>query len=42
MYGEEDFVGFKVGYGVEEFEEGEDVIFILKDIGVLEGGEDEL
>lgn len=42
MYGEEDLAGFKVGHGVEEFEEGEDVILTLKDTGVLEGGEDEL
>lgn len=42
MYGEEDLAGLKVGHGVEEFEEGEDVILTLKDTGVLEGGEDEL
>jgi U4/U6.U5 tri-snRNP-associated protein 1 len=35
-YGEDDLVGLKVRHGVEDFEEGQDVILTLKDGKVLE------
>lgn len=37
-YGEEDLAGLKVGHGLEDFQEGQDVILTLKDNKVLEDG----
>lgn len=37
-YGEDDLAGLKVGHGVADFQEGEDVILTLKDGRVLEDG----
>lgn len=37
-YGENDLAGLKVGHGLEDFEEGKDVILTLKDNKVLEDG----
>lgn len=37
-YGEDDLAGLKVGHGLEDFQEGQDVILTLKDGRVLEEG----
>lgn len=37
-YGENDLAGLKVGHGLDDFEEGQDVILTLKDGKVLEDG----